>query len=348
MVRIPPVSSRRPRPCGLTIHPSMGCSVGCSYCYLWEMNLIREPVTNPRSPEELVREVRNNPYFVESRMGTFIAIGSLGEPFLNAEVTEKTLSYIDALKKLGNPIQISTKFVPPPDPRLADVNVLITVVAWESYRLIEPRAPPPWDRISAAGALLDAGARPTLFVRPIIPGVTLNELDDILREASRQGIRSVVFGTLRVSPEVIRRLRFSGIDTTEILKRTRVRLRRGLQVYIKGDDLKEAAMERAMSLGLVPLGSACCANALANGVPCFDVRWLHRRCTGCPNECRSKIPAREYVENLLSEMGLRGRVSDSEVILREDSWRRLGPAGRHRLEVITRRIVVKAGGPGGT
>ena len=348
MVRIPSVSSRRPRPCGLTIHPTVGCNVGCSYCYLWEMGLIREPVLNPMRPEKLVSEVRRNPYFVESRMGTFLALGSLGEPFLNPEVAQKTLSYISALKKLGNPIQVSTKFAPPPDSRLAGVNVLITVVVWDSYKLLEPNAPPPWDRVSAAGELLDAGAYPTLFVRPIIPGVTLNELDDMLREASRHGIRSVVFGTLRVSPEVVRRLESSGIDTSEILKRTRTRLRRGLQIYIRGEDLKAVAMERARSLGMIPLGSACCANALANGVPCFDVRWLHRRCTGCPNECRSKIPTREFVENLLSDMKLRGRVSDNEVILGEDSWRRLGPAGRHKLEVLTRRIVIRAGGPGGT
>jgi len=87
-------------------------------------------------------------------MGTFLALRSLGEPFLTWEITEKTLRYLGALKTLGNPLQVSTKLPPPADPRLADINVLVTVVAWDSHALLELGAPPLWDRIHSAGEQL--------------------------------------------------------------------------------------------------------------------------------------------------------------------------------------------------
>ncbi len=345
----PRASRRRPRPCGLTIHPSLGCNVGCAYCYLWEMSLIvPSPEMNPLSPKSLVRELRRNPYFVESRMGTFLALGSLGEPFLTPSITERTLEYLDALKTLGNPLQVSTKFTLPMDARLAGVNVLITVVAWDSYKSLEPAAPPPCDRLDSAAEAAEFGALPTLFVRPIIPGVTLNELPDILDHARESGVKSVVFGSLRVSLQILKRLRKAGVDISEIEQRMKRPLRAGKQVYISSADLKVRAMEEARRRGLIPLGSACCASALAHGVPCFDVRWLHRMCTGCPNDCRSKMPSKAEVAALLTEWGLEGSVGDDRVELTPGSWSRLRGPERHRLEVLTRRIVVMGGGPGGT
>jgi len=309
MLKFPPVPRRRPRPCGLTIHPSLGCNVGCAYCYLWEMGLIvPSPQVNPLPPGRLILELKRNPYFVESRRGTFLALGSLGEPFLTPQIAERTLEYLSALRGLGNPLQVSTKLTLPPDDRLAGVNVLVTVVAWESYRPLEPAAPPPWDRLDSAAEAAQVGAVPTLFVRPIIPGVTLNELPDILDYARKSGIESVVFGSLRVSPQILKRLRKAGVDVSEIERRVKAPLRGGEQVYVSSADLKARAMEEARRRGMIALGSACCASALAHGVPCFDVRWLYRTCTGCPNDCLSKIPRKSEVLSLLDEWGLKGRV----------------------------------------
>jgi len=60
--RLPSVSKRRPRSCGLTIHPSLGCSLRCAYCYLWEMGLVvPSPAPNLLPPDRLVRDLRRNP-----------------------------------------------------------------------------------------------------------------------------------------------------------------------------------------------------------------------------------------------------------------------------------------------
>ncbi|MDK2465221.1 MAG: hypothetical protein QI223_10695 [Candidatus Korarchaeota archaeon] len=277
-----------------------------------------------------------------------MALGSLGEPFLTPKIAERTLEYLSALKALGNPLQVSTKLKLPLDDRLAGVNVLVTVVAWESYRFLEPAAPPPWDRLNSAAEAAQVGAVPTLFVRPIIPGVTLSELPDILDYARKSGIESAVFGSLRVSPQILKRLKKAGVDVSEIERRVRVPLHDGEQVYVSSADLKACAMEEARRRGMIALGSACCASALAHGVPCFDVKWLHHMCTGCPNDCLSKLPRESEVLSLLDEWGLEGRVEEDRVILSPDSWSVLRGPDRHRLEVLTRRMVVRGGGPGGT
>ncbi len=277
-----------------------------------------------------------------------MALGSLGEPFLTPKIAQRTLEYLSALKALGNPLQVSTKLKLPLDDRLAGVNVLVTVVAWESYRSLEPAAPPPWDRLNSAAEAAEVGAVPTLFVRPIIPGVTLSELPDVLDYARKSGIESVVFGSLRVSPQILKRLKKAGVDVSEIERRVRAPLHDGEQVYVSSADLKACAMEEARRRGMIALGSACCASALAHGVPCFDAKWLHHMCTGCPNDCLSKLPRESEVLSLLEEWGLEGRVEEDRVILSPDSWSRLRGPDRHRLEVLTRRMVVRGGGPGGT
>jgi len=102
-------SKRRPKPCGLTIHPGIGCALGCLYCYLQDMGLGKCVELSLLSGEELVVSLLLNPRFVPGRYGTFLAFGSICEPF-HHEISGKTIEYLDAIDRwLGNPCQISTK-----------------------------------------------------------------------------------------------------------------------------------------------------------------------------------------------------------------------------------------------
>ncbi|RLG49423.1 MAG: radical SAM protein [Thermoproteota archaeon] len=337
---MPSHSKRRPRPCGLTIHPAKGCPFDCSYCYIRDMGIGFEPKVAEINGKELVEEILKNPFFVNGKIGVFLAIGSLGEPFLAGKVLKKTIDFISSLKTLGNPIQVSTKCLMPEDPVLKGINVLVTVVTLNNYKQLESGAPSPIERMENAKRAAVIGAFPTLFVRPIIPGITDVEMEDILDEAKKAGFRSVVFGTLRVTNSTIKRLKSAGIDVKPILNR--IKTLDNSQRYIRGADLKESAMEMAREKGLIALGSACCASALAYGVPCMDVRWIWRRCTLCPNKCWEKVPSEEEVIELLRRKGIKGIVEGSHILLSKSSYKRLSYPERYKLEILSRRIVTKA------
>lgn len=334
------IAYRRPRPCGLTVHPVVGCPFKCSYCYLPELGVGWKPRVLEISGNKLVENILANRYFVKGGYGTFLAFGSLGEPFLPGPATTKTLEFMSAVKKrLGNPIQVSTKAVVPISDVLKGVSVLITVVTIKRWKEIEPHSTPPYIRMENFRRVNSVGGVPALFVRPIIPGVTDVEIYDILKVAYKHGCRYAVFGGFRVTRNIIGRLARAGVDVSRIKDRIRGRLD-DRQRYIIGYDLKVEAMQLAKEVGIVPLSSACCATALAYGIACTDPVWVWEKCTGCPNNCKEKIPDEDSVLKFLASLGIHGRVYDNKVLLDKIEYRRLKEWTKVKIQTFSRRFVV--------
>jgi len=280
---------RLPRPCGMTVHPALGCPNGCLYCYVPDVLSIPDP---PRpyglSGLELVSALLHNPSFVPGPAGTFLAFGSLCDPF-HPRVLPKTVEYLEAVSRwLGNPCQLSTKT--PVDrgvlKRLRDLNAslnpLITVVTVRMHRKLEPRAPTPERRFRLMEDMVEVGLRPMLFLRPAIPGLVEREYREILSETFEHGAVGVVVGALRVSRRVSKRLSTVGLHVQPP--------RRGVFKTLPLRGLKDEIIGYARSLGLIPFASACCANAYSSSTPCMSVCWATGMCTGCPNECVGKLP----------------------------------------------------------
>ncbi|WP_252901129.1 hypothetical protein [Vulcanisaeta sp. JCM 14467] len=78
------------------------------------------------------------------------------------------------------------------------------------------------DRLMFAGRLARAGVNVSLFIRPIIPGITDRDAREILSTARELGIKSVVLGTLRVTASIYKRLRSIGIDLSDRLPSSRL------------------------------------------------------------------------------------------------------------------------------
>jgi DNA repair photolyase len=273
---------RKPRPCGMTIHTGIGCNVGCLYCYVPDMGFPLKPRPYPLSGLQLAYALAVNPYFIPGPKGTLLAFGSVTEPFL-PETLERTLEYLKATRDiLGNPQQLSTKLTL--DERDVDrlvnaleprANILLTVTTVKYASILEPRAPPVEERFEFASRLVKRGVMVTLFLRPIIPGVTDRELDTIYAMAVQAGIKTVVPGSLRVTPGIIRRLKASGVvDVSEILRRLPRKPRSGRdQVTIVENDLKKIAIAKAREYGLEVLPSSCSANIVSHGLACYACKW---------------------------------------------------------------------------
>lgn len=268
---------RAPIPCGMTIHTGMGCSYGCAYCYIYDMGFTMKPQPYPLTGEELVYALAVNPYFVPGPQGTLLAFGSVTEPFM-PETAARALEYLRAARDLlGNPQQISTKtalkgrllkeFMESVDPR---IDVLVTITTIRRWRVLEPGASPPEERFEFMKTLSDAGFSVTLFLRPIIPGVTDEEAEEILRRAAETGVKKVVPGTLRITPGIMKRLAATRVvDVAEIEARLPRRPRGPRdQVPIRGRDLKERVARIAEELGLQVLPASCSSNIESHGLAC--------------------------------------------------------------------------------
>ena len=326
---------RPPRPCGITIHVGIGCPNACIYCYIGDMGF---PVgtTTPYhlSPEELVYALAANRYFFPSRLGTFVAFGSVTEPFVNP-LKEKTFSYMYGISQwLGNPIQFSTKmYLSNEDVKKlleiekisgSRISPLITIITIGLSHILEPKAPSIDKRLETMRNLKSNGINPVLFLRPIIPGVTDLEMEEIMRKANQNGAIGVVIGSLRVTSGILKRLKSSGIDIKEITRRLKHKVKEHKQISVPSKDLKKKAINTARTLGLIVFPSACCANALTNDVACAGCCFLKNMCLNCPNNCITKLP----------------EITEDDVFLLFDSVARKKPKS---IRVLQDAVEVKIG-----
>lgn len=350
-----------PRPCGMTVHSVVGCKYGCLYCYLPDMgisNAAHQPYG--LTGEEMTYALLSNPAFLPGRLGTFIAMGSVGEPFADEPSFSKTLEYLRTFSRyLGNPTQFSTKSTlsEAQVKALASIKLplspLVTIITLKHHLKLEPSAPLPSERLESIKLLRKHGLFPILFLRPIIPGVNTDEIDELLSEARRNGAVGVVFGGLRVTPLILERLERAGFNTEPIIRRLRGQLKKGVQLPVDLADVKEDAVKIAREKGLVPFLSACCANnytaMIYDGLraPCPGLDYVDGRfCTICPVQCPNietrvdEEEVREIVEKITSRQVLEVSVDDKFIHLRIKGKRRLTPVERALFEVGYRRKVI--------
>lgn len=270
-------SKRIPRPCGITIHTGLGCSLGCIYCYVPDMGFPMKPKPYPLSGLEMAYALAINPYVYPGH--TLAAYGSVTEPFL-PETTNRALEYISTVYKyLGLPSQVSTKIpvtgelatkLKQSEPRL---SVLVSVITINKADMLEPNAPSPLQRLESIEVMKKKGLHVTLFMRPIIPGITDREAEKIIALAAEKGVNGIVLGSLRVTPGIIRRLILKGFHIGEIMIRLPRKPRSNRdQVTIRETDLKKKIKRIAEDYGLTVYPSACAANIDAHALSCNACR----------------------------------------------------------------------------
>jgi DNA repair photolyase len=88
----------------------------------------------------------------------------------------------------------------------ADVGFSVSTLDERYRKVFEPHAPPSQERFRAMRELSDRGIRTWLFLGPIIPGVTTNDVDAIIDAAKGSGARAVQFDRLRLRSGVWERL----------------------------------------------------------------------------------------------------------------------------------------------
>jgi len=278
-------AKRRPRHCGLTIHTGVGCPYQCVYCYVYSMGFPRRISKYPIPPITIIYALLSNPYFVPGINGTFLAIGSVTEPF-HPLITDFTIELLHLIRKyLKNPTQASTKATITSDTSIKirdsnpNISILYTFTTLSYYKILEPYAPTPEKRLESIKNLVKYNVHTTLFVRPIIPGITDKENTELLEAVAEKGVKQVLYGSLRLNRQIYKRLEESLEPRLLRLINERIRYRiDNRQRYIYSIDIKKNLVNEAKKYGYKVFPSACSANIdsmkqscyMCNYGPCGD------------------------------------------------------------------------------
>ena len=201
-----------------SLNPYRGCEIGCTYCYarythdfLGELEddaFERRIYIKTDAPVRLRRELTRK---AVHRHG--LAIGTATDPYQPAErifrVTRRVLE--ELLPHRGLPISIVTKstLIRRDVVLLSELAKRHTLTVGMSFtsmdetlvRAMEPRAPTPLARFKTMEALARAGIRVSLFLMPIIPGLTDDDenLEELIVRAARAGAVAVASNVLWLS-----------------------------------------------------------------------------------------------------------------------------------------------------
>ncbi|HDD26449.1 MAG TPA: radical SAM protein, partial [Acidilobales archaeon] len=164
------------------LNPYLGCYHSCIYCYARDFTRYEEVAKNWGEViyvkinllDVLRREVKRLPKGV-------VGVATITDPYQPIEATYRlTRGSLEILKRYGFKVSIQTKS---PlvlrdkdiiEPKQFDVGVTIITMDKDVAKVVEPKAPPPTDRVRILKEISELGVETWLFMGPIIPCLTDN------------------------------------------------------------------------------------------------------------------------------------------------------------------------------
>jgi DNA repair photolyase len=201
-----------------SINPYRGCEHGCIYCYARPshaylglspgLDFESRLFAKPDAARLLAAELRRPSYRCAP-----IAIGTNTDPYQPIENRQRIMrSILEVLVEFGHPLTITTKSAlilrdldlleRMAARKLVQVAVSITTLDRGLARILEPRASVPEKRLAAIGRLAEAGIPVMVNVAPVIPAVTVHEMEAILGAAATRGASAASWILLRLPGEV--------------------------------------------------------------------------------------------------------------------------------------------------
>ena len=198
----------------VSVNPYRGCEHGCVYCYARPtheylgfssgLDFERKILVKLRAPE-LLRDALSKPSWRPQVLG----MCGVTDAFQPVERRLRlTRGCLEVLRDFRNPVTIVTKnhLVTRDVDILAEmashdcvqVTISVTTLRNELQRVMEPRTSIPARRLDAIRALSDAGVPVGVFVAPLIPGLTDEEMPSIVEAAVEAGARYASYLTLRL------------------------------------------------------------------------------------------------------------------------------------------------------
>lgn len=214
-----------------SLNPYRGCQHGCIYCYS------PETLRENRTWGSFVDVKRNVPSVLAKELGRtekgVVGIGTVTDAYQPLEERfEVTRRCLEQLLKHDFPICIQTKS----SLVLRDVDLIkrfsakevgltITTLDGKHSRTFEPMASLPKTRLATLKKLSSEGIDTWVFIGPIIPFVTDNELERLISEIADSGAKKVITDRLRLRGRIRGKLEESlAANNRELLERIKPEL----------------------------------------------------------------------------------------------------------------------------
>ena len=197
---------RGPLPFEWTINAYRGCSHACVYCFARAthdylgLGIGKDFDTQIVVKVNAVELVRHET--APGRWdGSPIAMGTNTDPYQRAEGKYKlTQGIVEALVERSNPFSILTKSplvlrdldLLVEGAQRAEVAVALSIGTTDEdvWKSTEPGTPHPRQRLAAVSRLADAGLSVSVLVAPILPGISDDAVDDVVRACLEAGAES--------------------------------------------------------------------------------------------------------------------------------------------------------------
>jgi len=210
-----------------SINPYRGCEHGCIYCYARPgheflgfsggLDFESKILVKQDAPTLLSRALSQPSWQPE-----VIAISGVTDPYQPVERKLKlTRSCLEVLSHFRNPVAIITKnhlvtrdidiLGDMANRNLAKVMISITSLRDSVIHKMEPRTSRPSRRLEAIRKLSEGGVPTGVMVAPVVPGLTDEEMPDILSAAASAGAISASYIMLRL-PGVVEELFLQWLD----------------------------------------------------------------------------------------------------------------------------------------
>ena len=197
-----------------SVNPYRGCEHGCVYCYARPtheylgfssgLDFERKILVKLRAPE-LLRDALSKPSWRPQVLG----MCGVTDAFQPVERRLRlTRGCLEVLRDFRNPVTIVTKnhlvtrdadiLAEMAGHDCAQVTISVTTLRNGLQRVMEPRTSIPARRLDAIRTLADAGVPVGVFVAPVIPGLTDEELPAIVQAAAAAGARYASYLILRL------------------------------------------------------------------------------------------------------------------------------------------------------
>ena len=188
----------------LFLNTELGCASACTYCYLpsegFGIGLNKSEFTYRIEAETLINALERDPRVKFGKDGTLLSIGCFSEAW-DPRNREGTIQAIKALLPYGNPLQLATKR----KIGVEDLRKITSCPAWQGqlsiyissatishWRDYEPLTVSPAKRFESFDSCSVFGVDVCLYIKPLIPSITIKDVDQYGALMEKYKIVSIV------------------------------------------------------------------------------------------------------------------------------------------------------------